>query len=104
MRRRRFLEADHQRTQFRQRQPKRYRATQHAAFGTLRRGGALAGDDEDERFSARLRAVEERRELFLRLALFHPVQVDPRADLDLTASDFLPCPAIDGRKRRQDGR
>ena len=26
------------------------------------------------------------------------------ADLDLTASDFLACPEIDGRKRRQDGR
>ena len=77
----RLLEADHQRTEFRQAQPLRHLAAQHAAFGFTTADLALAGDDKHEGEAFAMRALKEAVQHTMRAGLRHAVQIEPRVDL-----------------------
>ena len=76
----RFLEADHQRTEFRQAQPLRHLAAQHPAFG-FGADFALAGDDEHEGQALAVGALQEAEQRAVGAGLRHAVQIEPGIDL-----------------------
>src|ERR1700761_9540485 len=76
-----FLEADDQRAKFRQAQPLRYLAAQHAAFGLAAADLALAGDDEHEGVAFDVGALQESVQRTMGAGLRHAMQVEPRVDL-----------------------
>src|SRR5258708_33216441 len=75
-----FLKAYHQRAEFRQAQPLRHLAAQHA---TLEFGAhlALAGDDEHERQALAVGALQKPRQCAAGARQRHAVQVEPGVDL-----------------------
>ena len=54
-----FLEAYHQRTEFRQAQPLRHLAAQDPAFGFTSRCASFTGDDKHERQSLAVGAMQK---------------------------------------------
>src|SRR6188472_1114416 len=70
-----FLEADHQRAEFRQAEPLRHLTAQHAALG-LSAHLALAGDDEHEGQPVMMGALQETEQRAMRPRLRHAVQVE----------------------------
>ena len=71
----RFLESDHQRAEFRQAEPLRHLAAQHAALG-LGTDLALAGDDEHEGQAVAMGALQKAEQRAMRARLRHAVEVD----------------------------
>ena len=76
----RFLEADHQRTEFRQAEPVRHLAAQHPAFG-FGAEFAFAGDDENEGQALAVGALQKTEQRAVGAGLRHAVQVEPGIDL-----------------------
>ena len=98
----RFLKADHQRTEFRQAQPLRHLAAQHAALGF---GADLAftGDDENESQALAVGALQEAEQHAVGAGLRHAVQIEPGIDL-LAATRQLRTLATAERRQRRSGR
>ena len=95
-----FLEADHQRAEFRQAEPLRHLTAQHAALG-LGPDLALAGDDEHEGQPVMMGALQEAEQRAMRPRLRHAVQVEPGIDLLPAARQMRPLAAADRRQRRR---
>src|SRR5207237_597035 len=87
-----FLEADHQRAEFRQAEPLRHLAAQHAALG-LSAHLALARDDEHEGQPVMMRALQEAEQRAMCPRLRHAVQVEPGIDLLSPARQMRPVAA-----------
>src|SRR5882672_8394491 len=75
-----FLEADHQRPEFRQAQPLRHLAAEHAAL-RLCSHLALAGDDEHEGQPLMMRALQKSEQGVMGADLRHAVKIEPGIDL-----------------------
>ena len=95
-----FLEADHQRAEFRQAEPLRHLAAQHAALG-FGADLALAGDDEHECQPVMMGALQETEQRAMRPRLRHAVEVEPGVDLLPPARQMRPLAAADRRQRRR---
>ena len=96
-----FLEADHQRAEFRQAQPLRHLAAQHAALGFGAADLALAGDDEHEGQAVAVRALQERQQRAVGAGLRHAVQIEPGIDFFAAARKLRALAASDRRQRRR---
>ena len=75
-----LFKTDHERTEFRQRQPLWHLASQYAALG-FRSDLALSGDDQHESESGAMGAVQKARQLAVGARLRHAVQIEPSVDL-----------------------
>src|SRR3954469_11072398 len=95
-----FPEADHQRAEFRQAEPLRHLAAQHAALG-LRPDLALAGDDEHKSQPVMMGALQKAEQRTMRPRLRHAMQVEPCIDLLAPARQMRPLAAADRRQRRR---
>ena len=95
-----FLEADHQRAEFRQAKPLRHLTAQHATLG-LGADLALAGDDEHEGQPVMMGALQKTKQRAVRPRLRHAVQVEPGVDLLPPARQMRPLAAADRRQRRR---
>ena len=98
------VEAEHAGAQFRQREPERHLAPQHAALAART---ALAGDDEHELRPFRLGAAQEVQQRVVRLGLGHAVKIDASADLGAAAGELLALAQrkrVRGRRRLRFGR
>ena len=96
-----LLEADHEATEFRQSQPFRHLAAQHAALGLRPRGAAFAGDDEDECQAVAAGALQELQQRAMRPTQRHAVQIEPAFDLLAAARQLRAFAAAQGRQRRR---
>ena len=96
-----FLEADHQRAEFRQPQPLRHLTAQHAAFG-LRRPilplPVMMSTKVSPSWWARCRKPNSAR---CALRLRHAVQIEPGIDLLAAARQMRSLAAADRRQRRR---
>src|ERR1043166_9033406 len=95
-----FLEADHQRAEFRQAEPSRHLTAQHAPLG-LRPDLALAGDDEHESQPVMMGALQEAEQRPMRPRLRHAVEVEPGVDLLPPTRQMRSLAAADWRQRRR---
>ncbi len=96
-----FLEADHQRAEFRQAEPLRHLAAQHAALGIQATDLALAGDDQHEGEPVMVGALQEGEQHPMGARLGHAVQIEPRIDVLPAARQLRPLAAADRRQRRR---
>ncbi|PWE75969.1 hypothetical protein XF30_03545 [Bradyrhizobium sp. SUTN9-2] len=77
-----FLEADYEGAEFRQAEPFRHLAAEHAAFAAT---ASLAGDDEHEGEAVLMGAVQEAGQRAMGAHLGHAVQIEPCLDLAAAA-------------------
>jgi hypothetical protein len=95
------LETDDQRTEFRQRKPKRHLPPEHAAFAVgIRPGRSLAGDHEHDAGFAGLRPLQESQQRGVGSALRHAMQIDPIIDRVAAARHPLAQSPTEWGKRR----
>jgi len=73
----RFLEADDEGPEFRQAEPFRHLAAQHAALATR---SAFAGDDQYEGEAVVMGALEKARQCAMGANLRHAMEIKPRLD------------------------
>ena len=102
----RLLEAEYDRPQVRLAQPLRGEAFQHAAFvgpSSLVQRSALAGYDDDQPRSARLRMSEEAAQSLMGLGLGQAMQIKRRVDRGASAREFALEPPFDRREWRRGG-
>ena len=84
------LEADDEAAEFRQPQPERHHALEHAAAAAVVAAArALAGDDQHHLAAARLLRPQEAKQRVVRLGLRHAVQIEPAVDRMRAARDAL---------------
>src|ERR1700730_6185708 len=91
-----ILEAHDIAAEFRQLQPERHLALEHAALAPIiARAGALAGDHQDESSAILLRRAQKMEQFGMRLALGPAVQVDARIERNGAAGQTLFLPPVE---------
>src|SRR5579864_2648384 len=98
----RLLEADDEGAEFRQAEPVRHLAAQHAALELAAADLALAGDHQHEGQAFAMGALQEAEQCMMGIDLGHAVQVEPCVDLALPTRQPRALAAAERRQRRDD--
>src|SRR3954447_22278782 len=93
-----FLEADHQRAQFRQPEPFRHLLTQYAPLPPRT---ALAGDDEHKSQAVAAGVLQERLQRAMRPALGHAMQIETGVNLLAAARQLRALAPTQRHERRR---
>lgn len=102
----RFVEADDEVAEFRQREPHWHLPSQYTALAEIRcaLAAAFAGHHQRHLGISRLGATQKAKQRGMRLPLRHTVQIDAGVDGVAAARDALLEPAVEWRERKRFGR